>query len=267
MFSNESEPGEMNVEHLQNTALNVVEMICSVISCPVEMILRPWYGTRYFPVPVMFGSLVLMLLLPGIALLFTSVVQMIPFSRYAPPPGLFDFASLTKLYFLLSIVHGFRIWRRMIHPELEVHSRYEGAPLPFFAFLPKSKSFWFTRIVLEPCFVFLAAIVLQDLFIVQSGLGIYLQVAGVAVAMKNFVSWYRTWEFLRDRFDVIGIAPGLAKLMDNTATEEDLAPMHLASFPKGLDPTMRRAAAVQIARAISPETFAAPKGEDHEQTH
>jgi hypothetical protein len=262
MFNNEAESGEMNVEHLQNTALNVVEMICGVVSCPVEMILRPWYGTRYFPVPVVFGSGVLMLLLPGIALLFTSVVQMIPFARYAAPPGLFDFASLTKLYFLLSIVHGIRLWRRMIHMEREQHSRYEGPALPFFAFLPKSDSFWFTRIVLEPCFVFLAAIVLQDLFIVQSGLGIYLQVAGLALGLKNFVSWFRSWEYLRQVLDMRIGGPVIAKLVDNKATDEDLAPMHLASFPKDLDPAIRRAAAAHIARAFAPETILTPHQED-----
>jgi hypothetical protein len=262
MFSNDSEPGEMNVEHLQNTALNVVDMICSVISCPVEMILRPWYGTRYFPVPVMFGSGVLMLLLPAIALLFTSVVQMIPFSRYAPPPGLFDFASLTKLYFLLSIVHGIRLWRRMIHMELEQHSRYEGPALPFFALIPKSQSFWITRIVLEPGVVFLAAIVLQDLFIVQSGLGIYLEIAALALGVKNFVSWFRSWEFLREQLDLAITGPGIAKLLDNTATQEDLAKMHIASFPKNLDPKIRQATAAHIARAISPETILTQKEDE-----
>lgn len=151
--------------------------------------------------------------------------------------------------------------------ELEQHSRYEGPALPFFAFLPKSNSFWFTRIVLEPCFVFLAAIVLQDLLIVQSGLGTYLQVATLALAMKNYVRWFRTYQFIRDGLDNAFAAPEVAKLLDNTATQEGLAKINVAGFPKDLDPTTRRAAAVQIARAISPETFAATKGEDHEQTH
>src|ERR1035438_6746473 len=72
-----------------------------------------------------------------------------------------------------SAAHGYRLFQRILHMDREVHSQYEGPPLPFFALLPKSQSFWFTRIILEPCFVFLAATVLEDIFIVQSTLGAY----------------------------------------------------------------------------------------------
>jgi hypothetical protein len=255
MLSNQSDSGAMNAEHLQNTALNGVEVVCSIVSMPVEMLLRFQYGTRYYSVPVTFCCGVLMLLLPALSAVGASIMQMIPFNHYAPPPGLFDFGSLTKLYFLLSIVHGIRLWRRMIHMEREQHSEYEGPPLPFFALLPKGQSFWFTRIILEPCFVFLAATVLQDLFIVQSNLGAYLHFAALTLAMKNFISWFRTWEYLRKILDMRNAAPAISKLVENKATEEDLAPMHLAGFPKYLDPQIRRAAASHIARVYSPENY------------
>jgi hypothetical protein len=32
---------------------------------PVETLLRPWYGTRYYPPPVVFFSAVLMILIPA----------------------------------------------------------------------------------------------------------------------------------------------------------------------------------------------------------
>ena len=138
--------------------------------------------------------------------------------------------------------------------ETELHSEFEGPPLPFFALIPKSQSFWFTRIILEPCFVYLAATVLQDLFIVQAGLGAYLHVTAMALAMKNFVGWYRGWEFLRKILDMRAIAPAIAKLVEDKATQEDLAPMHLASFPKNLDPKIRKAAAAHIAQIYAPQT-------------
>jgi hypothetical protein len=251
----ESEDSAFNPAHLESGAINGVEAVCSIISMPVEMLLRPQYGTRYFSVVVVFCSSVLMLLIPTFAAMGTGVMQMIPFSRYTPPPGLFDFGSFTRLYFLLLFVHGFRIWRRMIHMELELHSEYEGPPLPFFALVPKGQSFWFTRIVLEPCFVYLTATVLEDFLIVQSGLASYLHFAAFALVMKNFVSWFLTWEYLRKIFDTRNLAPILVKLVDNTATQEDLAPVHLASFPKTLDPKLRQAAALHLAHALSPENY------------
>ena len=88
----------------------------------------------------------------------------------------------------------------------------------------------------------------------QSGLGAYLHFAALTLAMKNFISWFRTWEYLRKILDMRNVAPAISKLVENKATEEDLAPMHLASFPKNLDPEIRQAAASHIARLYSPET-------------
>jgi hypothetical protein len=152
----------------------------------------------------------------------------------------------------------------MIHMELEDHSQFEGPPLPFFYLLPKSRNFWFTRIVLEPVFVLLAATVLEDLFIIQSGLALYLRFVALALAMKNFIGWYRAWEFLRNLLDTRNAGPIIAKLVENKASEEDLAPIHLASFPKNIAPEIRRAAAAHIARVFSPGTDTT--GEAHD-TH
>jgi hypothetical protein len=258
------QPAPMNFDQMQNTAINVVDGVCSVISMPVDIILRPAYGTRYFSVPVVFCSAVLMLLLPAFTAVATGALQMIPFTHVPQPRGLFDIGSLARLYFLLSFVHNFRLYRRMIHMELEDHSQFEGPPLPFFYLLPKSRNFWFTRIVLEPVFVLLAATVLEDLFIIQSGLALYLRFVALALAMKNFIGWYRAWEFLRNLLDTRNAGPIIAKLVENKASEEDLAPIHLASFPKNIAPEIRRAAAAHIARVFSPGTDTT--GEAHD-TH
>jgi integrase len=37
------------INQLQNIAMNIVEVFCSIICLPVEIILRPQYGTRYYP--------------------------------------------------------------------------------------------------------------------------------------------------------------------------------------------------------------------------
>lgn len=71
--------------------------------------------------------------------------------------------------------------------------------------------------------------------------------------MKNFIAWFRAWEYIRRLLDMRINGPVIAKLVENQAAEEELAPMHLASFPKNIDPEIRKAAAMQIARAYSPE--------------
>jgi len=244
---------EMRVEHLQNNAMEFVYALCSVIGKPVEVILRPGYGTRYFPAPIQFFSMAMMLLLPAVMSLIGNFMQMIPLLQVPHPVGMFGLGDYARLYFLICAIHGVRVWRRMINPSLELHSEYEGPALPFFQILPKGKSFWFVRVILEPAFVLLASIVLQDLFIAQPSLALYLKLAAIALLMKNFISWYRAWEYIRRLLDMRNAGPAIGKLVNNEATEEDLAPMHLASFPKNIDPEIRRAAAMQIARSYSPD--------------
>jgi hypothetical protein len=241
-----------SLDQLHDRAMNFVETVCGALCMPVEIILRPRYGTRYFPVAVVFFSAMLMLLLPLLSGLATSVTHTFPFAGASPPPALFGLGSLSKLYFLLSFLHGFRLYRRMIHMETEEHSEFEGPALPFFRLIPGSGSFWFTRIVLEPACVFIAATLLERMLIVESGLATYLQVAAVALVIKNFIGWHRAWQYLRKLMDMRFAGPIVAKLVQGHATQEELAAIHLASFPKNVAPEMRKAAASHIARLFSP---------------
>ena len=244
--------GAMSAQHLHNTAINFVEVVCSVIAMPVETLLRPWYGTRYYPPPVVFFSAVLMILIPAFSAMMDGFSAMIPFSHPARVIGMFGIGSLAKLYFLLAAVHSVRLYRRMIHMSREESSTYEGPAWPFFQVIPWSRSFWVQRIAIEPITVLILSVGLKDFFIIQSGLATYLRLAAVALAMKNFVSWYRAWEYLRDLLDARNAAPILAKLVENDATEEELSTIHLASFPKDVPEAIRAQAAASIARAYSP---------------
>jgi hypothetical protein len=240
----------MNIEQFQNVAMNVVEGVCGILARPVELMIRPWHGTRYFPVPVIFFSTMLMIFLPLISAFTTATVQMIPFVRIQAPVGLFGLGSLSKLYFLLSFVHGIRLWRRMIHMSREEYSTYEGPPLPVFQLLPKSESHWFTRMVMEPLVLLIVTTVLKRLLIVQPGLATYLQVAAFALAMKEFIAWYRAWEYLRILLDARFAGPIIAKMADNRASGDELAAVHLAGFPKDLSPDIRQSAIAHIARVF-----------------
>ncbi len=247
------ESGAMNFNQMQDTAMNLVETVCSALCRPAEMIIRPWHGTRYFPVHVVFLSTIMMIGLPVFSMFANGVGSMLPFAHVQPPLGLFGIGSLSKLYFLLGTVHGVRHYWRMIDMSRETNSQYEGAALFFFRLIPGGSSFWVTRIVLEPMFLLLTAGVLERLFIFESGLATYFECAALALAMKSFIGWYRAWEYIRNLMDMRFAAPIVAKLADNRATQDDLAVLHLASFPEGLAPDIREAAVAHIAHAFTPE--------------
>ncbi len=252
MLGNDSrESGELNLRHMEDSALNGMEVVCSVISQPVEILLRPWYGTRYFPVPVTALSAVLMIFLPLIGGMLMWLSHLIPFVSIPPARGMVDFATFAEVYFAIMAVHSFRLWKRMIHMERESQSQHEGAALPIFGVIPWFGTFWKIRILAEPLLVFIAAIVLRDFLIIQSPLAFYFQIAALALMGKSFVAWFRNWQFVRIRLDIRNAAPIIARLIEDQATEEELNQIHLASFPKNIDPEIRKATAIHIARTFN----------------
>jgi hypothetical protein len=256
----------MSLDELQNVALNAVETLCDSASMPVQIIIRPWYGSRYFSPMVITLASIGMLFAPLIESLASTAANLIPFAahvvRHSAP---FDLGSFSRLYFLLGFMHGIRVYRRMLHMEKEQHSRYEGPPLPFFPLLPGGGSFWRVRILYEPLAVFIAASVLQRLLLIAPSLATYLQLAAFCLAMKNFIGWYRQWEFLRNILDARNSGPIIARFVDDTASPEELSSIHLASLPKDTSPELRRATAAHIARVIAPGVSIpnSPQGESH----
>ncbi|MGC2112792.1 MAG: hypothetical protein WA655_24945, partial [Candidatus Korobacteraceae bacterium] len=229
-----------------------IETICGIICMPVELALRPLFGTRYFPLPVSFFSMILMVFLPFMSATATAVVGMIPFHHSAPVAGLFGIGAFSYLYFLALTVHGFRVWRRMIYMDRERLSTFEGPPLFFFRFLPKSDSFWVPRIFYEPIFVCFLTFVLEHTFIIQSALATYLYLAAFALGVKEFCVWYRVWEFLRNMKDAAAVGPIVSRMSRGEATNDELASIHLASLPKNIPSDLRKSLAEHIRRIIAP---------------
>ena len=223
---------------------------CSIVTMPVELALRPFHGTRYFPPIIMFFSGVMMIIIP-VAFSFAGAVGgLIPFVRVQASMGLVGMWGLSKLFFLGSFVHGIRKWRLMIHMEREKSSVFEGPPLFFFKWLPKP-SFWRVRILYEPAFLIVLSIVLPNFFILESGAANFLMVSGIFLAMKNYTGWYMQWQFIRELMDMKFAGPIIAALAENRETEDEMASLHMASFPKDLSPDIRKVAVAHLVRVYS----------------
>src|ERR1700679_397198 len=108
----------LNINQFHKYAMDVVEAVCGIFTMPIEIILRPQYGTRYFPVPIFFFSSLLMLFLPLFSSAADSVTHMISSGATRAGAGLFGIGSLCSLYFFLTFLHAFRLWSRMIYMQL-----------------------------------------------------------------------------------------------------------------------------------------------------
>jgi hypothetical protein len=238
-----------DISHYQDLMMNVVYNVCSIVTMPVEMALRPQYGTRYFSPVTQFFTSVMMMLLPVFSAMADSFSRFLPFGFHGLN-GIFGIGSLSKLYFAAGFLHGLRIWRRMIHMDREEHSYWEGAALPIFNILPGS--FWIVRIIYEPIFVIIVALVLGNLFILQGSAAHYLELAAVMLAMKQYVAWFARWQFLRDLMDARNAGPLIARAVDNRASEEELSAIHVATI-RNLPDDQRAAFTSHIARSIYKE--------------
>jgi len=219
---------------------------------PVELFLRPFHGTRYFPPIVMFLSAVMMVLIPVFFSLAGAVASFIPFVSLQASMGLIGMWGFSKLFFLGCLIHGVRKWRLMLAMSREHNSVYEGPPLLFFTWLPKP-SHWRIRILYEPLALFALSIVLPNMFILEPGAANFLLFSSFFLAMKSYTGWYIQWQVIRELMDMRFAGPIIAALAENRATDEQLASIHIAAFPTDLSPEMRKSAVSHLAQVFSTE--------------
>lgn len=92
-----SQPSPMSFEQMQEAGTNLVFMFTSIFTRPLELILRPWHGSRYHSPVVVFLSSALMLMLPLFAAGVEGALSTIPFGPHLSVTPAFDIGSLAKL--------------------------------------------------------------------------------------------------------------------------------------------------------------------------
>lgn len=83
---------------------------------------------------------------------------------------------------------------------------------------------------------------LPNFFILEPGAANFLMFSAVFLAMKSYTAWYMQWQTIRELMDMKFAGPIIAKLADNAASDDELASVHMASFPKDLPDEIRREA-------------------------
>jgi hypothetical protein len=248
---NAQNAGAMNIDQIQETGLNVMYNVASIITLPVEMLMRPWFGTRYFEPPIFFLAAILMIVIESFIGFVGAVSHMVPGLQVPAPAGMLDFSVVVRVFFIASAIHSIRIFRRMIYPETEELSTFEVPPLPIFLIIPKGSNFWICRIIIEPLSIFFLSGLLQKTLIIQSPVALFLQISALMLSMKQYIGWFRSWQYQRNLLDMAFLGPIVGKMVNDTATQDDAARVHVASLP----PDIRKATAARMARADStPQT-------------
>jgi hypothetical protein len=237
-------------------------LLLSTATMPLEMILRPFYGSQYFPPAVHLFSALMMLILPMLAATFTSMPMLFIAARMQPPAPqtLFTLASFSKLFFVLLIAHGLRTSWLKWDLSREEHSEFEGPALLPIRLLPWGNSFWKCRILIEPSVTIALAIFMRRIMVFDAWLSNFLIFASMCLVLKQYMAWHQAWVFLRRTLDAKYAGPIIATLLDDKASSKDLEKIHLVSFPKNTPPDLRRAAVEHLVRVVSHSDYPTTPG-------
>jgi len=221
-------------------ALQFVKGFSDMLSLLIQLFLRPNFGSRYIhPFVGILAGL-------GNNMLFTFgvVKHVTTHSR-----GLIGVSTLVVLFWLATIFHTRRIFRRVMHPETEADSEEDGGS--WFRHASWTRS----RILYEPLSVFLAAIVFYALHITDLFASIYLAVMAIALAMKSSILWFEAWSVIRDLMDKQHRMPILESISQGKPAPETIGGFVLAGIPPSTSAKDRAAIAGKMA-GLTPDLMA-----------
>lgn len=210
---------------------------CTIFTYPLEAWLRPFFGTRYTNYVTVLGSNAVMIA----AVVFSAAVG------HRIGRGLIGIPVFYVLYLVTQVVHAFRLRRRMLNTDLELHSQWEGRELPIFTRIERKVGFWPQRMLVEPGSILAVAALGYLLHLVEGRLALYLAFASIVLASKMMAGWYSSWLKLRILLD----GTALAKLYQQWAKGQKVSMPSVLKLPP--PETMPPAEREAIVRQVAPE--------------
>lgn len=203
------------------SAVRLAHGLASVFTLPVENVLRPNFGTRYFmPITWLVGL--------GIANAVNFICLLVSLARSGGtylgigPIG----STIVLLGFLaLTLYHARRIWRLMNNMGQEYDSELPGPGLALFAVLPRGGDYLALRCIYEPAAVFVCVMVAALLQILNPFAALYYVFCGLALSLKGFCTWYLAWNHWRDIADRVHRAPTMEQFAMGVAPDTATAPV------------------------------------------
>lgn len=209
-------------DQMMKALAGLAKNVCSLLTFPFEMLLRPWFGTRYFHIILMLLSL--------------PCWQAIGFAC-----GLFGGRAYGAIVLVAAIwagcmYNGYRIWKLMLHPEKEKDSEFEGDPI-----LRLSDSWAKQRIVFEPLCIFGAAVVFKLLGFANLILMLCLMASAAALSLKSIITWYEGWSYVRDMLDQQSRIPIIQQISAGKPAPKSIGRFTLSAIPANTDPRAKAA--------------------------
>jgi hypothetical protein len=229
---------------MTNVMLNLTYQFTSVLTVPIEMCLRPRFGSQYFSPIVVAIAVLLFQGVTGATALYQAL------QGYSSAP--IGMGILTVALWGGCIYHAIRIRRLILDMDREGDSEEEGSALFIFTLLPRGDRWTWVRCFWEP----LAVIGFSALVYVTGTLtpftAAYLALCGVALFLKNYAKWYQSWRWIRGIRDKEYRAGIIARIALGEAPTQTIGHCVLAALPESSGPKERTAIAAHFS-GLTPE--------------
>ena len=168
---------------------------CNGFCLPLEMVLRPRYGTRYFLLTSYawsWGILQGWVILSWLIRAFRALAPGIP-AETRPV----DMGTLLILFYVLFIYHVIRLRRLVVNMNLEKDSEMENPGWKLLRYLPRGKLWTRQRMVYEPIICIAFAVGMYRSEILALPAAAFIMIGGVCLSLKATMIYWQGWEFVR----------------------------------------------------------------------
>jgi hypothetical protein len=212
---------------------------------PLEMILRPRFATQYFNM----ANLIILYMVFNLWWLLSELLKLsrlgVPAMHAHAPIGM---GIVAIAFYVGCIYHAWRLRPLVLDMRLEQDSEVEGKELPIYAWLPKSSSWAWVRIVYEPATVLIAAVALYVTHLADLTVLVYLLLAAFALFVNACVTWYTGWVIVRTLLDNMHRAKLLSEIGEGKQEfPRSIGRLVLSGIPTSLPMKERTSVAARIA--------------------
>lgn len=174
---------------------------CNGFCLPLEMVLRPRYGTRYFLLTSYawsWGVMQSWLALSWVIRIFRALAPGIP-AETRPV----DMGTVLLIFYALFVYHVIRLRRLVVNMNLEKDSEMENSGWKLLRYLPSGKLWTRQRMVYEPVICAAMTIGLYRAEILAFPATAFLLIGSISLSLKATMIYWQGWEFVRGGRDAM----------------------------------------------------------------
>lgn len=185
-------------DKLLEKVLEVAKGILTTWAIPVEMWVRPGFGSEYYNPIQVICSLMITQCVFGLSVLLRVGAHMIP-EKWRPGSCLIGMGVVLVLYYVTLAYHGWRVSKLMKNMDLEFDSQEDGDTIRAMQALPKGTNWVRARVWYEPSLIIVLSLTLWAVRLMDIYATLFLVFCAVSLWCKAALLTYEAWHYVRGK--------------------------------------------------------------------